>query len=105
MKRSRTEQVDKLEGALKQAHGTQVAPRFFSGWSESVMRDVRRVSSRESNLTEVPRLVWRAAAAVVLVSALLVGSVLTWNAGRADADFSAVLAEATVYPTLLTGAP
>ena len=80
-------------------------PPFPSEWIDSVMGDVRRQPSLERTPIEVPRLVWRAAAVVVFGSALFVGSVLTWNAGRADTEYSALFAEVTVDPTLLAGEP
>jgi len=97
------EHLDKLARALAQAHAAQEVPQFSTGWRTAVMRDIRREASARTAI-EVPQLVWRAAVVVVLVSLALVGSLLSWDAGRADADFSALFAEATVSPTILTGA-
>jgi hypothetical protein len=104
MRRSSKEQFDKLERALARAHELQEPPRLSRGWVDSIMREVRRRPVGVTPLLEMPLLVWRAAAVVVLVSLIFVGSVLTWNAGRADADFTALFAEAGVDATL-TGEP
>jgi hypothetical protein len=50
-------------------------------------------------------LIWRAAAVIALVSALLMGSVLTWTAERSDADAAALVADASLDPTLPGGEP
>lgn len=102
MKRADQEQVEKLERALAQAHATQDAPAFPHRWVDSVMRDIRLQSSGARTSTDVPFLVWRAAAVVVALSLVLVGSALTWYPGQADIPFS-VLSEATVDTTLLAG--
>jgi hypothetical protein len=103
MKQSRKEQIEQLERALARARAAQEAPRFSNRWLESVMREIRRQPTGLTPFLEVPRLVWRAAAIVVLVSLIFVGSVLAWNAGGTDADFSALLSVATVEPTFLAG--
>jgi hypothetical protein len=100
MRRSSKEQLDKIERALARAHEFQEPPRFSRGWLDSIMREVRRQPVGVTPLLEMPILVWRAAAVVVLVSLIFVGSVLTWNAGRADADLTALFAEAGVDATL-----
>jgi predicted transcriptional regulator len=105
MKPTSNEQIDKLERALARAHELREAPDVSHRWIDSVMRDVRRHPSRERSVTDVPRLVWRAAAAIALVSFMFVGSVLTWKVGRTDADFRALFAEASVDATLFTGEP
>jgi hypothetical protein len=97
---SNKEQLDKLERAIAQAHQTQEAPNFTHSWLQSVMREVRQQAVRVTPAFEVPFLVWRAAAVVAIISLIFVGSVLTWNAGQADDDFTALFAEATVDMTL-----
>jgi hypothetical protein len=101
---SREEKVDKLERALMLAHEVQEAPDFSREWADGVMRAIRLVN-RESSFSEVPRIIWRAAAVIAVVSTLFVGSVLTWTAGQGDADFSALLTMATTDSMLLTGEP
>lgn len=98
------EHLDKLERALTRAHELQEPPCFSPGWLDSIMREIRQQPVGVTPLLEMPLLVWRAAAVVVLVSLIFVGSVLTWNAGRADADFTALFAEAGMDVTL-TGDP
>lgn len=107
MSRSRHERIDKLERVLRLVWARREAPPPPPHWMESVMADVRRQSRMPRTVMEVPRLIWRAAAVVVVVSTLFVGSVLSWNTGSADADaaFSALFAEAGVDETLLTGEP
>ena len=104
MRRSGKDQLDKLERALARGHELQEPPRFSRGWLDSIMREIRRQPVGVTPLLEMPLLVWRAAAVVALVSLIFVGSVLTWNAGRADADFTALFAEAGMDATL-TGDP
>ncbi|MEP6887068.1 MAG: hypothetical protein ABI945_01980 [Nitrospirales bacterium] len=99
------EQLDTLERALMRAHEVQEAPHFSRDWTNDVMRDIRRQASREVSFSEVPRVIWRAAAVIAVVSTLFVGSVLTWTAGQGDADFSALLTMATADSMLLTGEP
>lgn len=100
MKRSGDEQMHRLEQALREAHGLRDAPRLSSHWQESLMREIRRQPAGMLPLFEAPRLIWRAAAVIALVSALLVGSALTWDADRVDAD-SALFAEASLDSSLL----
>lgn len=100
MRRSSKEQLDKLERALARAHELREYPRFSRGWLDSIMREIRQQPVGVPPLLEMPLLVWRAAAVIVLVSLIFVGSVLTWNTGRADADFTALFAEAGVDTTL-----
>jgi hypothetical protein len=69
------------------------------------MQDIRRQASREASFSEVPRVIWRAAAVIAVVSTLFVGSVLTWTARQGDADFSVLLTMATADSMLLTGEP
>jgi hypothetical protein len=97
--------VDTLERALIRAHEAQEAPHFPPDWTADVMRDIRRQASRESSLSEVPRVVWRAAAVVAIVSTLFVGSVLAWTAGQGEADFTALLTMATADSMLSIGEP
>lgn len=99
------ERVDTLERALIRAHEAQEAPQFSHDWTADVMRDVHRQASREPSLSEVPRVVWRAAAVVAIVSTLFVGSVLAWTAGQGDADFTALLTMAADDSMLSTGEP
>ena len=99
------ERVDTLERALIRAHEAQEAPHFSRDWTADVMRDVRRQASREPSFSEVPRVVWRAAAIVAIVSTLFVGSVLAWTAGQGEADFTALLTMATADSMLSTGEP
>lgn len=99
------ERVDTLERALVRAHEAQQAPHFSRDWTDDVMRDVRQQASGETSFTEIPCLVWRAAAVVAVVSTLFVGSVLTWTARQGDADFTALLTMATADSMLLTGEP
>ena len=102
---TRDGQVDKLERAVMLAHEVQEAPHFSLEWADGVMRDIRRQASREASFSEVPRVIWRAAAVIAVVSTLFVGSVLTWTARQGDADFSALLTMATADSMLLTGEP
>ncbi|HJU05079.1 MAG TPA: hypothetical protein VJ692_07975 [Nitrospiraceae bacterium] len=97
-------QIEKLERALAKAHVLQEPPRFSDDWTISLMREIRQQAT-DTFPSEISHLVWRAAAVVVLLSALFVGSVLSWNMGQADAKLTAILAEATVDPTLLEGSP
>ena len=99
------EQVDTLMHALRRAHEAQDAPPFSREWADGVMRDVHRQASREASSSEVPRVIWRAAAVIAVVSTLFVGSVLTWTARQGDADFSALLTMATADSILLSGEP
>jgi hypothetical protein len=99
------QRADKLERALMRAHELLEAPHFSREWADDVMRDVRRQASLEASFSEVPHVIWRAAAVVAVVSTLFVGSVLTWTAGQDDADFTALLTMATADSTLLTGEP
>lgn len=99
------EQVDRLEHALIRAHEVQEPPHFSREWADGVMQDIRRQASREASFSEVPRVIWRAAAVIAVVSTLFVGSVLTWTARQGDADFSALLTMATADSMLLAGEP
>ena len=103
----REEQIDKLEQALRRAHALkgQEPPHLSREWADDVMRDVRRQASREPSFSEVPRVIWRAAAVIAVISTLFVGSVLTWTVRQGDADFSALLTMATADSTLLSGEP
>ncbi|HTK87585.1 MAG TPA: hypothetical protein VL329_07625 [Nitrospiraceae bacterium] len=106
----RDEDIDLLVQTLMQAHKVKVqeAPHLSREWADEVMRDVRRQASREPSFSEVPHVIWRAAAIIAIVSTLFVGSVLTWTAGQGDADFSALLTMATAdsaFSTLLPGEP
>jgi hypothetical protein len=96
MMQSSHEQLDKLERAVARAHQSQEAPSFTRGWLQSVMREVRQQADGGTPAFEVPLLVWRAAAVVAIFSLIFAGSVLTWNAGQADEDFTALFAEAKV---------
>jgi hypothetical protein len=97
--------MEMLERALIRAHAAREAPHFSREWADDVMRDVRRQADSERTLAEVPRLIWRAAAVVAVVSTLFVGSVLTWTVGQGNVDFSSLLTMATADSTLLTGEP
>jgi hypothetical protein len=99
------EQIDTLEHTLIRAHEAQDAPHFSREWADGVMRDIRRQASREGSFSEVPRVIWRAAAVIAVISTLFVGSVLTWTASQGDTDFSALLTMATADSMLLTGEP
>jgi len=106
----RDEDIDLLVQILMQAHKVKVqeAPHLSREWADEVMRDIRRQASREPSFSEVPHVIWRAAAVIAIVSTLFVGSVLTWTAGQGDADFSALLTMATAdsaFSTLLPGEP
>jgi hypothetical protein len=106
----RDEDIDLLVQTLMQAHKAKVqeAPHLSREWADEVMRDVRRQACREPSFSEVPHVIWRAAAIIAIVSTLFVGSVLTWTAGQGDADFSALLTMATAdsaFSTLLPGEP
>lgn len=106
MNRSNREaQVDTLEHALIRAHQMQEAPHFSHEWTDGVMRDVRSYASREASFSDVPHVIWRAAAVIAVISTLFVGSVLAWTARQGDADFSALLTMATADSMLLTGEP
>jgi hypothetical protein len=106
MNRSRKdEQIDRLEHALIRAHEVHEAPRFSRDWAVGVMQDVRRQGNREDSFSEVPRVIWRAAAVIAVVSTLFVGSVLTWTAKQGEADVSALLMMATADSMSLTGEP
>ena len=83
--------VDTLERALIHAHRTRTVPNFSSEWTEGVMQDVRRQSDARVISDDAPQLVWRAAAVVALVSALFVGSLLTWMARHGEMDGSSLL--------------
>ncbi|HEV8540333.1 MAG TPA: hypothetical protein VGQ60_04150 [Nitrospiraceae bacterium] len=100
MKPSPDEQIDRLEQALRAAHEQRDTPRLSAHWQESLMREIRRQPAVTMSLLEAPRLIWRAAAVIALVSALLVGSALTWNADRVDAD-SVLFADASLDSSLL----
>jgi len=103
----REEQIDKLEQALRLAHAAkgQEPPHLSRDWADDVMRDIRRQASREPSFSEVPRVIWRAAAVIAVISTLFVGSVLTWTVREGDTDFSALLTMATADSTLLSGEP
>jgi hypothetical protein len=103
MKPEKRNQLDTLERALVHAHALREAPAFSQPWREAVMRDIRLEAGREKTLLELPNAIWRAAAMVALVSAVFVGSALTWNAGQTD--FSALFTMATADSTLMSGAP
>lgn len=94
-----------LERMLMHAHEARETPHFSREWADDVMRDIRRQASRKASFTEVPRVIWRAAAVVAVVSTLFVGSVLAWTARQNDEDFSALLAMSTADSALLTGEP
>ena len=103
MKPEKKNQLDTLERALADAHALREAPAFSQPWRDAVMRDIRLEAVREHTLLELPNAIWRAAAMVALVSAVFIGSALTWNAGQTD--FSALFAMATADSTLMAGAP
>jgi hypothetical protein len=103
MKPSKSKQLDTLERAFARAHAFRGAPVFSQPWRDAVMRDIRLEAGREQTLLELPNAIWRAAAVVALVSAVFVGSALTWNAGQTD--FSALFTMATADSTLMSGAP
>ena len=98
---SNEEKIEKLTRALARAHAAQEAPEFSTNWVYSVMREVRRQTSRARRTTEVPQLVWRAATVVVFLSMIVVGSVLAWDAGQIHTGFSGLFTETTMDPTLL----
>jgi hypothetical protein len=100
---SKKTQLDALERALARAHAFRETPAFSQGWRDGVMRDIRLAAGREKMLLELPNVIWRAAAVVALVSAVFVGSALTWNAGQQD--FSALFTMAAADSTLMSGAP
>ncbi len=83
--------VDTLERALIHAHQARTVPTFSSEWTAGVMRDVRRQTDGGMEPNDAPRLIWRAAAVIALVSALFVGSLLTWMARQGELDSSALL--------------
>jgi hypothetical protein len=83
-------QADTLERALIHAHRARTVPNFSSEWTENVMQDVLRQPAGMVS-DDAPQLIWRAAAVVALVSALFVGSLLTWMAGHGELDGSALL--------------
>jgi hypothetical protein len=85
------QQADTLERALIHAHRARTVPNFSSEWTENVMQDVRCQSDAGMVSDDAPQLVWRAAAVVVLVSALFVGSLLTWMARHGEVDGSALM--------------
>jgi hypothetical protein len=95
------EQIEKLERALSLAHAVQDAPELSRSWVYGVMRDVRRQASSARTTMEVPRLVWRAATVVVVVSMLIVGSVLAWNADMRKGSFGGLFTETTLGAGLL----
>jgi len=103
MKPSKRKQLDSLERAFARAHAFREAPDFSQRWMDAVMRDIRLQAGWERTLPELPNVVWHAAAVVALVSAVFVGSALTWNAGQTD--FSALSTMATADSTLMSGAP
>lgn len=105
MNRFRREQIDKLIKGLAQAHERRDTPRFPPHWLGSVMHEIRRQPAGVTPWSEAPRMIWRAAAIVALVSALLMGSILTWNAERSEADSAALLADASLDPILPGGEP
>ena len=100
MKPSR-EQIEKLEQALARAHAAQDAPALSGSWVYGVMRDVRRQASRARTTMEVPWLMWRAVTVVVLLSMVVVGSVLAWDAQRAGVGFAGLFTETTLDLSLL----
>jgi hypothetical protein len=95
------EQIEKLEQALSLAHAVQDAPELSKSWVYGVMRDVRRQASSARTTMEVPRLMWRAATVVIFLSMVVVGSVLAWDAQRADAGFAGFFTETTLDLSLL----
>lgn len=103
MKPENRHPLETLERALAEAHALREAPAFSQPWRDGVMRDIRVEAGREKTLLELPNAIWRAAAMVAFVSAVFVGSALTWNAGRTD--FSALFTMATADSTLMSGAP
>ena len=105
MSRFSWEQINKLVKALARAHELRDTPHLSSQWLDTVMREVRRQPAESTSWSEAPRLIWRAAAVIALVSALLMGSVLTWTAERSDADAAALVADASLDPTLPGGEP
>ena len=76
MSRFSWEQVNKLVKGLARAHELRDTPHLSPRWLDTVMREVRR-QPESTSWSEAPRLIWRAAAVIALVSALLMGSVLT----------------------------
>lgn len=64
------------------------------------MRDVRTQPAREDMFVDASRFIWRAAAVIALVSALLLGSVLTWTARQTESDFPDLLTMAIDESTL-----
>ena len=103
MKAEKRNQLDKVERALAAAHASREAPPFSQPWRDTVMRTIRHEAGSEKALLELPNAIWRAAAVVALVSAVFVGSALTWHAGQTD--FSALFTMATADSTLMSGAP
>lgn len=98
------EQMDRLERALREAHGLRDTPRLSAQWQESLMREIRRQPAGAAQPFEAPRLIWRAAAVIALVTALVVGSALTWEAARVDAE-STLFAEGGLDLAVLGGDP
>lgn len=105
VKRRSREQTDWLLQTLKEGHARRDVPHLSPLWRESVMQVIRRQPTGLIPSSEAPQLIWRAAAVVAILSALLVGSVLTLNASLVDADSSAMFAEASLDPTLFGGEP
>jgi hypothetical protein len=103
MKPSRKEQLDKLERALIRTHAARPIPSLSGRGVDAVMREVRRRSS--AGAAELVHVVWRAALVVAVASVVLIGSMLTWNAGLKDGELSVALSEAIVGANLVEGEP
>ena len=100
MKKTKSERIDALEHALRCAYHSRPGPTFPEHWTADVMREVRNQPVPEDIFVDASRFIWRAAAVIALVSALLLGSVLTWTARQTESDFSELLTMATEDSTL-----
>lgn len=100
MKKPKSERIETLERALRCAYHSRTDPVFPEHWTDDVMRDVRNQPDREDIFVDASRFIWRAAAVIALVSALLLGSVLTWTARQTESDFSELLTMAIDDSTL-----
>jgi hypothetical protein len=80
------DQMARLEQALKDAHRQRETPALSAHWQTGLMRAIRRQPASRAPGMDATRLIWRAAAVIALVSALLAGSALTWSPDADDAE-------------------
>jgi len=95
----KTQQIERIEKALAQAHAEQTAPDLSSEWREGVMRHIRRIrveaheAGMSSSTTLVfQRMIFPLATATGLVAVALLAYLLTTSPGM-EQDLFAMLTQ------------